>query len=113
VKPLTLLFIATAAAVSACAPMPTGPQVVGTSQQTPEVVGKCIAQKWANRSQTPVMSQLALANYQAVDVYAPGQQPPSGTAALVRPSTSANNKTWVGMRGSAGPEADADIKACL
>ena len=43
-----------------------------------------------------------MANNQAMDVYVPGQQPPNGAAALVRPSWTGNSKTWVGFRAGSG-----------
>jgi hypothetical protein len=60
------------------------------------------------------VSQDTLANDQAVDVYVPGQQPPSGAAAVVRPAWSGSG-TWVGFRasGAAGSQATGDIQACL
>jgi len=110
------LIVATAA-LAACAnqPMPSGAQSVGTSQQPPAAVAQCIAQKWADKSQQQVVSQSVLANGQAVDVYVPGQQPPNGAAATVRPAWSASAKTWVGFRsgGGAGADATGDISACL
>ncbi|PXW27428.1 hypothetical protein [Paraburkholderia caballeronis] len=112
-----LPLIAITAALAACAnqPIPTGAQSVGTSQQAPTAVAQCIAQKWADRSQQQVVSQTMLANNQAVDVYVPGQQPPNGAAAIVRPAWSANAKTWVGFRAAGGAAGDAtgDIGACL
>jgi hypothetical protein len=61
------------------------------------------------------VSQTNLANNQAVDVYVPGQQPPNGAAAIVRPAWSQTAKTWVGFRGGAGGGSDAagDISGCL
>lgn len=110
-----LPIIAITVAISACAaqPMP-GVQQVGTSQQAPKVVGQCIAQKWADKSQQQVISQDTLANDQAMDVFVPGQQPPSGAAAVVRPSYSGPG-SWVGFRaaGGAGSDATGDIQGCL
>ncbi|MFM0035843.1 hypothetical protein PQQ53_10885 [Paraburkholderia strydomiana] len=113
------LLVVTAATLTACAnaPMPPNAQTVGESQQPVSAVWQCIAQKWANRSQQQVISQVIVANNQAMDVYVPGQQPPSGAAALVRPSWSGNSKTWVGFRpGAGGGDASggaADINSCL
>jgi len=92
-----------------------GAQSVGTSEQPSAAVAQCIARKWADRSQQPVVSQTMLANNQAVDVYVPGQPPPDGTAATVRPSWSPTTRTWVGYRdgGNAGTDATGDINACL
>ncbi len=110
------LLVVTAAVLSACAnqPMPPGAQAVGTSQQPPEAVAQCIAQKWADKSQQQVVSQAVLANNQAMDVYVPGQQPPNGAAAVVRPAWAADSKTWVGFRSGGGAGGDtSDISACL
>ena len=110
-----LPILALTVAISACAATPpAGVQQVGTSQQAPKVVAQCIAQKWADKSQQQVVAQATLANDQAMDVYVPGQQPPSGAAATVRPSYSGSG-TWVGFRsgGSAGGDATGDIQACL
>lgn len=109
-----LPLIAITATLAACAnqPIPSGTQSVGTSQQPPAAVAQCIAKKWADKSQQQVVQQSVLANDQAVDVYVPGQQPPNGAAATVRPAWNANAKTWVGMRGASG-DASSDISACL
>ena len=55
-----------------------------------------------------------MANDQAMDVYVPGQQPPSGAAAVVRPAYSGSG-TWVGFRSNGGPGSDATgaITGCL
>ena len=49
-----------------------------------------------------------------MDVYVPGQQPPSGAAAIVRPNWSGPG-SWVGFRaaGGAGSDATGDIQGCL
>ena len=110
-----LPILALTVAISACAAQPPmGVTPVGKSQQAPKVVAQCIAQKWADKSQQQVVSQDTLANDQAMDVYVPGQQPPSGAAAVVRPSYSGPG-TWVGFRaaGSAGSDATSDIQGCL
>ena len=92
-----LSILAMTVAISACAAQPPASvQQVGTSQKAPKAVGQCIAQKWADKSQQQVVSQDTLANDQAMDVYVPGQQPPNGAAAVVRPNWSA-----VRARGSA------------
>jgi hypothetical protein len=115
VKYLPLIVIT--AALGACAnPMPSGTQSVGTSQQPVGAVAQCIAQKWADRSQQQVVTQTIVANNQAADVYMPGQQPPNGGAAIVRPAWSSSGKTWVGVRagpGGADSAATGDISACL
>jgi hypothetical protein len=114
---LLLLLVVTATAMAACAnqPMPPDTQSVGQSQQPPGAVAQCIARKWADRSQQQVVSQAVLANNQAMDIYVPGQRPPNGAAAVVRPAWTANNKTWVGFRasGGAGSNDTGDISACL
>jgi hypothetical protein len=102
-------------AISACAAQPpAGVQQVGTSQKAPKVVAQCISQKWADKSQQQVVSQDTLANDQAVDVYVPGQQPPAGAAAVVRPNWSGPG-SWVGFRasGAAGSDTTGDIQTCL
>ncbi|MEM5386046.1 hypothetical protein VSR68_20930 [Paraburkholderia phymatum] len=109
-----LPLVAMAVAISACAAQPAGVQSVGTSQQPPRAVGQCIAKKWADKSQQQVVAQDTLANDQALDVYVPGQQPPNGAAAIVRPNYRGTG-TWVGFRAAAGAGSDAtsDISACL
>jgi hypothetical protein len=111
-----LPLIALTVAISACAAQPpAGVQSVGESQQPPKAVATCIAQKWADASQQQVVSQNTLANDQAMDVYVPGQQPPNGAAAVVRPSYTSKG-TWVGFRaGGAGGGSDATsaISGCL
>lgn len=91
-----------------------GVQSVGTSKQPPKVVAQCIAQKWADASQQQVVSQDTLANDQAVNVYVPGQQPPTGAAAVVHPAYSGGG-TWVGFRanGTSGTDATSAISSCL
>jgi hypothetical protein len=110
-----LPLIALTVAISACAAQPpAGVQSVGESQQPPKAVATCIAQKWADSSQQQVVSQDTLANDQAMDVYVPGQQPPNGAAAVVRPSYSGKG-TWVGYRagGAGGSDATSAISGCL
>ncbi|MDE1184371.1 hypothetical protein [Paraburkholderia sp.] len=110
-----LPLVALTVAISACAAQPpAGVQSVGTSQQPPKAVATCIAQKWADGTQQQVVMQDTLANDQAMDVFVPGQQPPSGAAAVVRPDYSGKG-TWVGFRanGGAGSEATGAISGCL
>ncbi|SDG47844.1 hypothetical protein [Paraburkholderia phenazinium] len=110
-----LPLIALVVAVSACAAQPpAGVQSVGQSQQSPKAVAQCIAQKWADGSQQQVVSQDTMANDQALDVYVPGQQPPTGAAAVVRPAYTGTG-SWVGFRanGAAGSDATGAITACL
>lgn len=49
-----------------------------------------------------------------MDVYVPGQQPPNGAAAVVRPSYSGKG-TWVGFRagGAGSSDATSAISGCL
>ncbi|MGA7776163.1 MAG: hypothetical protein WCA85_00350 [Paraburkholderia sp.] len=109
-----LPLIALTVAISACAAQPpAGVQSVGQSQQPPKAVAQCIAQKWADASQQQVVSQNTMANDQAMDVYVPGQQPPTGAAAVVRPGTGTGS--WVGFRsgGGGGSDATGAISGCL
>jgi hypothetical protein len=102
-------------AMSACAAQPpAGVQQVGTSTKAPRAVAQCVAHAWADKTQQQVVSQDVLANDQAVDVFVPGQQPPTGAAAVIRPSVQGKG-TWVGFRasGAAGSQATGDIQACL
>lgn len=107
-----LPLIALTVAVSACAAQPAGVQSVGQSQQPPKAVAQCIAQKWADGTQQQVISQDTMANDQAMDVYVPGQQPPTGSAAVVRPN---GTGSWVGFRsnGASGSDATGAISGCL
>lgn len=110
-----LPLIVLTAAISACAGQPPArTQSVGQSQQPPTVVAQCVARTWADKTQQQVVSQNILANGQAVDVYVPGQNPPDGAAAVVRPSNQGSG-SWVGFRASsaAGGDAAGDIRACL
>ncbi|WP_231755900.1 MULTISPECIES: hypothetical protein [unclassified Burkholderia] len=89
---------------------------VGQSQKPAPDVSACIAKTWADKSQQQVVTQNVLANGLAADVYVPGQQPPNGAAAVVRPAFSGNAKTSVGFRagsGSADGAAAGDINSCL
>jgi hypothetical protein len=106
-----LALVVAAAALSACSDM-WAVHPVGQSQQPVPVVAQCIAKKWADTSQTQVISQATLANDAAVDVYEPGQQPPSGAAALVR---SQGSGSWVGLRsiGPGGSDVSGSVRACL
>ncbi|WP_196481107.1 hypothetical protein [Burkholderia vietnamiensis] len=105
-----LPFIALTVAISAHAADPAMHNV-GQSQKPAQDVSACIAKTWADKSQQQVISQNVLANGLATDVYAPGQQPPNGAAAMVRPARQPGAKTWVGMRGDAA--SAGDINACL
>lgn len=114
-KPLSLFIVTVAVTGCASQPMPPGAQSLGESQQPVSAVAQCIAQKWANQSQQQVISQVIVANNQAMDVYVPGQQPPNGAAAVVRPSWTGNSKTWVGFRAGSGggSNTSADVGGCL
>ncbi|WAS58135.1 hypothetical protein MK974_21300 [Burkholderia ambifaria] len=105
-----LPLIALTVAISAHAADPAM-QNVGQSQKSAQDVSACIAKTWADKSQQQVVSQNVLANGLATDVYVPGQQPPNGAAAMVRPSGQPGAKTWVGVRGDAA--SARDISACL
>ena len=113
-KPIPFLVVTVAVSGCASQSMPPSAQAVGESQRPVPAVAQCIGQKWANQSQQRVISQVIVANNQAMDVYVPGQQPPNGSAALVRPSWTGNSKTWVGFRpGGSGGNTGGDIGGCL
>lgn len=114
-KPISILIVTVAVSGCASQPMPPSAQAVGESQRPVPAVAQCIGQKWANQSQQRVISQVIVANNQAMDVYVPGQQPPNGAAALVRPSWTGNSKTWVGFRSgtATGGNTSGDIGGCL
>jgi hypothetical protein len=108
--------IALTLAISACAAQPpAGVQTIGQTHLAPKDVAQCVAHKWADKSRQQVVSQEDLANDKSVDVYVPGQQPPNGAAAVVRPAYTGIG-SWVGYRpaaGATGGDATADIDACL
>jgi hypothetical protein len=114
-KSLPLLVVTVVVSACASPPMPPSAQSVGESQQPASTVAQCIGQKWADQSQQQVVSQVMVANNQAMDVYVPGQQPPNGAAALVRPSWTGNSKTWVGFRAASGTggNVSGDVGGCL
>ena len=114
-KSLPVLVITIVVSSCATQPMPPSAQSVGESQKSVPAVSQCIAQTWANQSQQQVVSQVILANNQAMDVYVPGQRPPDGAAALVRPSWTGNSKTWVGFRPGTGGGSNAGgaVGGCL
>jgi hypothetical protein len=103
---MKLALAAMAIAVTGCAsttspppvPLPADTRPIGQSQMAPKAAALCIAQKWANSSGQTVYAQYVFANDTAFDVYAPGQQPPSGSAAMVRPAASGPGSA-VGFRG--------------
>ncbi|KNH04111.1 hypothetical protein BRCH_02785c [Candidatus Burkholderia brachyanthoides] len=108
-------LLALSIAITACAAQPPpGVQQIGSSTKAPRVVAQCIAHAWADKSQQQVVSQDVMANDQAVDVFVPGQQPPTGAVAVIRPAVSGPG-SWVGFRasGAAGSQATGDIQACL
>ncbi len=80
------------------------------------LLAQCIAQKWANRSQQTVVSQVVIANNQAMDVYVPGQQLRTAQPLCVRPAwAAAARRGSVCARAAAVPAAPraGDINACL
>jgi hypothetical protein len=88
---MKLALAALVVAVSGCAsqsPPPPAVSPVGQSQLAPRAAATCIAQKWMTSSGQTVYMQHVFANDTAFDVYVPGHQPPTGSAALVRPATS-------------------------
>lgn len=103
---MKLALAALLIAVSGCAsqpasappPLPVDARPIGQSQLAPKAAAACIAQKWANNTGQTVYTQYVFANDTAFDVYAPGQQPPSGSAALIRPAPTGTGSA-VGFRG--------------
>lgn len=99
------IFAIAVAALAGCAASPYTPPptsattAVGESKLAPKAAAQCIGQQWANTSNQTVMMQYMLANDQAFDVYVPGQQPPNGSAAIVRKSANGPG-SWIGFRGS-------------
>jgi len=103
-------FVVSVLALAACAaPGPDNSNSIGQSQQSPSAVAQCIATNWANSSGQTVYMEYVLAGGRAFNVYVPGQQPPSGAAALVRPNGSGSS---VGFRG-AGGNAAGSVSKCL
>lgn len=121
-KYLPIIALSMACATTAMAQ--SAPQITpqGRSAQQPKEVAQCIAKRWADKTQQPVISQTVAANDTAVDVLLPGQKP-GGSAAVVRPAppnsfhtTTPTNGSWVGLRtvdGAVDPSVQADIQACL
>ena len=110
---MKLAFVTLVIAVTGCASQPASPPAtpsgarpVGQSQLAPKAAALCIAQKWANSSQQTVYMQHVFANDTAFDVFVPGQQPPTGSAALVRPAPSGSGSA-VGFRGAETADASA------
>lgn len=97
-------IIAVAAAVTGCATSPYTPpptaqtRAVTQSKLAPKAAAQCIGQQWANSSGQQVWMPYMLANDEAFDVYVPGQQPPAGSAAVVRKAP--NGGSWLGFRGA-------------
>jgi len=106
-----LIFIPALAVAACAAPAPDNIQSVGQSAHAPAAVAQCIALNWANSSGQTIYMQHVLANDQAFDVYAPGQQPPGGTAAVIRPASSGSGSS-VGLRGGSS-NAASSVNTCL
>ena len=107
-----LIVALAAATLAGCATSPYTPppspttQAVGESKLAPKAAAQCIGQKWADATNQQVWMQYMLANDQAFDVYVPGQQPPNGSAAVVRKSANGPG-SWLGFRGSDSNAAGA------
>lgn len=112
---MKLALAALIIAVSGCAsppasppppPLPADARPIGQSQLAPKAAATCVAQKWSGSTGQTVYLEYILANDTAFDVYAPGQQPPGGSAAVIRPAPSGSGSA-VGFRGTettvAGP----------
>ncbi|WER45604.1 hypothetical protein CupriaWKF_15095 [Cupriavidus sp. WKF15] len=105
----------TTAAIAGCtttSPSPITPpptqdtRAIGESKLAPKAAAQCIGGKWAQSSGQQVMIQNMLANDQAFDVYVPGQQSPTGAAAVVRTSATGTG-SWLGLRGADSGAASA------
>jgi len=109
-----VIVVLAAATLAGCANMPapyTPPptaatRAVGESKLAPKAAAQCIGQKWADATKQQVWMQYMLANDQAFDVYVPGQQPPAGSAAVVRKSANGPG-SWLGFRGDDSNAASA------
>jgi hypothetical protein len=106
-----LLFVPVLAVAACAAPAPENVQSVGQSAHAPAAVAQCIALNWANSSGQTIYMQHVLANDRAFDVYAPGQKPPGGSAAVIRPAPTGTGSS-VGLRGGGG-NAASSVNACL
>ncbi len=99
---LKLASIALVTAVCGCA-SPTAPapdvRPVGQSALSPSAAADCIALKWVTNAQKPTVIETVYANGTAYNVYVPTQQPPAGSAALVRASADGKGST-VSFRGT-------------
>ncbi|OLL27997.1 hypothetical protein BTH42_29865 [Burkholderia sp. SRS-W-2-2016] len=103
-------FFVSVLALAACAsPGPEQGSSIGQSQQPPAAVARCIATGWANASQQTVYMEHQLAGDRSFNVYVPGQRPPGGAAALVRPNGAGSS---VGFRGEGGAAAGS-VSKCL
>jgi len=111
----TLMAAGALVALGACATHQPTISSVGKSAKPPQAVAQCIAQGWADKTQTPIVSQTAIANDFGVDVLVPGQ-PPGGDAAVVRQAPGGRG-TWVGYRSTTNaapdPSVTAAISSCL
>lgn len=106
------LIVIPALVIAGCAaPAPDNIQSVGQSAHAPAAVAQCIALNWVNSSGQTIYMQHVLANDQAFDVYAPGQQPPGGTAAVIRPAMTGSGSS-VGLRGGSS-NAASSVNTCL
>ncbi|MEN7531433.1 MULTISPECIES: hypothetical protein [unclassified Cupriavidus] len=112
-----LAVLASAVVVAGCATSPYIPpptpetRAVGQSKLAPKEAAQCIGSQWANSSRQQVWMQYMLANDGAYDVYVPGQNPPSGSAAIVRRSPTGQG-SWLGFRGSDSAAAGA-LNQCM
>ena len=93
----TALVIAVCGCASQSPSSPVTP--VGQSALSPSAAANCIASKWATNAQRPVTVETVFANATAYNVYVPTQQPPAGSAALIRPGTGGTDST-VSFRGT-------------
>jgi hypothetical protein len=104
-------YAALVIAVAGCASHPPAAppppaQPVGQSHLVPKAAAICIAQKWATATGQTATIQYVFANETAFDVFVPGQQPPDGSAALVREGGAGSMVSFRGvaptMTGPAG-----------
>ena len=101
---LKLASTALVIAVCGCATQsPSSPATnvtpVGQSTLSPSAAANCIATKWATNAQKPVWVETVYANATAYNVYVPTQQPPAGSAAVIRPGAGGTGST-VSFRGT-------------
>lgn len=111
---VVLVAVAGCASPPPPAPIPPPPperaSKVGQSQMTPKAAAQCIGSKWAQTAGQPAMIQYVFANDTAFDVYVPGQTPPAGTAAMVRPAPTGTGSTLY-FRGN-DPTASSVLSQC-